>query len=283
MSDERGYLIFAVTELELRHAELLAYSIKIKMPSADITLAVPNINTVDKKYLQAFDQITQLPFASAPTAEQTVWQAYWCTPYEYTMVVDAKSIIKTDQTTTWDYLCDHHTVCFAQQVLDYKNNPIHSKYQNILKEEYQLKPVYARQFFFHNSSDDALAYFKLADVYFQNWQQVCNTFLAKQHIPDEFDANLMHTFVANHCRADVFALHSNILDYVDMDVSLVNRLLGNHERWTDKLNIWASENAKLKIQNFAVNNMLYYKEENFLTKELVDDQRNFYRTVTKNI
>lgn len=283
MKNESGYIISAVNEIEYRHAAYSAYSIKSKMPTADVSIVVPSIKKIKKEYLEPFDNLIEFPFKLLTNRQQAVWQMYWTTPYQNTIVLDAKTVIKENQETLWDYLIEHHDICFPTTVKDFKGKKLNPKYQGILSTEYNLTPVYSKQFFFKKDKEAALNYFKLADVYFQSWKDVVNTYLSKHHIPEMFDADLMHTIVAEHSGSDVTALHSNILEYIDMRTMRNDKAYGSWDKWTDQINVWASANAKLKIQNFAINETFHYDESEFLTTEIFNEQRNFYRTITKHV
>ena len=109
---ENGYVIIAVNPIEFKQAQCCAYSIKSKMPAASITLVVPDEKKVNKQYLEGFDALVELPFKQHTTRRQNDWQLYWCTPYENTIAIDCKMLVKEDQTSTWEYLVDHHSIAF---------------------------------------------------------------------------------------------------------------------------------------------------------------------------
>ena len=48
---------------------------------------------------------------------------------------------------------------------------------------------------------------------------------------------------------------------------LENGYLGHWDRWTDKLSVWGTKESKVKIQNYAVNRLISYNDDNFLTNE----------------
>jgi hypothetical protein len=276
---ENGYVIIAVNPIEFRQAQCCAFSIKSKMPSASVTLVVPDSNKVERSFLEGFDAVADLPYKQHTTCRQNDWQLYWCSPYENTIAIDCKSLVKDDQTSMWDYLIDHYDIVFPDAVNDIRKNKINLKYQDNLESEYNLNVVYTNMFFF-KKNEVSLRHFKLADVYFQYWKDACGKFLQPQHIPDFFDADVMHSLVATHTGDDVFAQH-NVLQYIDMKNSVVSGALGKITKWTDKLNIWSSANGKIKIQNYAVNGTLSYHENEFLTDEIFNEQHNYYSNITK--
>ena len=188
-------------------------------------------------------------------------------------------LVKEDQTSIWEYLIDHHSIAFPTQVNDIRQYEIKTKYQQQLESEYDLQVVYSGMFFFKRDAE-ALKHFKLADVYFQNWNEVYGTYLKAQHIPDFFEADVLHTLVANHSGGDVTMYH-NMLNYIDMRYSVKVGVLGKITKWTDNLTVWSSDAGKIKIQNYAVNSTMYYHENEFLTDDIFNEQQSYYYNVTK--
>ena len=81
---------------------------------------------------------------------------------------------------------------------------------------------------------------------------------------------------------DVNVIDEDIFSYIDMHGVLENGFLGHWDRWTDKLSVWGTKEAKVKIQNYAVSRLINYNDDNFLTNELFNDQRQYYRYTTKD-
>jgi len=53
-----GYIISAVSGVDIKHAAAAAYSIKIENPDAEIALAVPSSLNISDKYAIPFDYIS---------------------------------------------------------------------------------------------------------------------------------------------------------------------------------------------------------------------------------
>lgn len=282
MSDiiaENGYVIIAVNPIEYRQAQCCAFSIKSKMKNASVTMVVNDATKVAEKYKEGFDSIVKLPFKEYTDNRQADWQLYWASPYENTIAIDCKSIVKEDHTNTWEYLIDHYDIVFPTNTNDFRNNKLYPKYQRNIREEYKLDIIYSNMFFFKKTSE-SLAHFKMADVYFQYWRDVCNKYFNAHHVPDKFEPDVMHTLVANHVGNDVTSYHS-MLSYIDMQHSVTAGDFGKITNWTDIINVWSSEAGKIKIQNYAMNSTLYYHENEFLTEEIFNEQQSYYRLVTK--
>ena len=109
-----GYVILANTNIEHREAAACAYSIRIHNPDASISMIVPNVNDVAEQYEEPFENIVELPFdKNIQTRRANDWQIYWASPYENTIAVDCKTIVKEDHTSLWDYLIDHYDLCLS--------------------------------------------------------------------------------------------------------------------------------------------------------------------------
>lgn len=283
--EDRGYITLATTEDEYRQATALAYSIKLHNPNASVALVADYADKVPHHYHQPFDYLIDLPFNVNEITRVNDWQLYWATPYEHSIFIDCASLVKENHDTTWEYLVEHYDLCFNSKLLDFKYNEIEYKKFNPYNEEYLINAVNSNIFYFKHSSELALQYFKLADPYLQNWRDVFRTKFKQQHIPKYYDSDLIHSILLQVVEFDFFPLlNSNILQCIDMRTVLFNGSLGSEwKRWTDRLNVWASSGAKIKIQNFAINKTLYYMENEFLTEEIFNEHRDHYRAIAKEL
>lgn len=269
----QGYVIQANSLQELECAELLANSIKIK--NKDKSVCLISNKSVES---ECFDDIVNYKFNSKDITRMNDWQLYWTSPYDYTIVLDCKSLVMENHDSLWDYLIDHHDVCFPSVCVDFRNNILQDKKFVPYAEEYNLKKIYSNMFYF-NKSDNALRYFKLLDPLLQNWRETEDNFLSQKHRNLNLDIDLIHTIVANHIDVDVFPMHDNILSLVNMNICQQDGLFSNNETWTDILNVWSIDGYKLKIQNYIINQTLYYHEDSFYNEDIANDFRN-YRSYT---
>ncbi len=280
-----GYVILANTNIEHREAAACAYSIRIHNPDASISMIVPNVNDVAEQYEEPFENIVELPFdKNIQTRRANDWQIYWASPYENTIAVDCKTIVKEDHTSLWDYLIDHYDLCFPTNVRNYKTERIvnDKRYKDIV-EHYSMTMVYSDLFFFRKEKDVVLNYFKLLDPYAREWRTLLNKIFEPHHIPDYYDANIITSIACNHLDIlnDVTPAHDTILEYIDMSTAQETIFNKDVKVYTDYINVWNSTNAKLKIQNFAVNTCIAYKESQFLTEEIYNGQRDYFRLNNK--
>ena len=271
----RGFLIQAQTEEERRQAVALAFSIKSNNKEAQVSLVVGELGEIEEWHEEPFDTIIEYPFQNKINPRVNDWQAWWVTPYEDTIVVDCASLVLQDMTTIWDYLVDYD-ICFPGTIKDFKGNTVTEDPRYAWLEEYKINYVHAGWFYF-KKNEASMDYFKLADPYMQNYHELFKHKFNPQHIPEYFPPDVMHGIVANDMALE------NIVDknlyYVDMDIS--NNHYSASPRWIDYLNVWPRDNGAVKIQNYATQGILCYKEPEFLTEDIFNGQRNKYRVQTK--
>jgi hypothetical protein len=275
----QGFLIMAKTQADQRAACACAYSIKNNNPDASVTMVVDSIINLNDDWAEPFDDVIEYPFGSyAPRWDQHTWQAWWATPYEYTIMLSPYSLVQRDMTSQFDYCMDHHNICLPTQIKNFRNevmqfdDPRYGFY-----ERYMLNPVYA-DFMYFDKSDFALDYFKLADPLIKNNRDTMLQIFEEQFVPDVYDNNIFHTVVVRFLDSfkDVTPVDKNILSFVDMDI-VQYYLSQSHRQWTNYLNVWPGDHGEVKIQNYVVNDLLSYKEPEFLTEEILDAQRTTFR------
>ena len=277
----KGFVILADNVEARRAACACAYSIKSSNRNASVSMIVPNLKQVEKVLEEPFDSIIELPFHVASNRRANDWQLYWSTPYEYTIAIDAYSLIKNDLTTTWDYLIEHHDLCFGHNVNNFKGIARH-----LLSDAYdthKLTYVNSNIFYFKKDTDIALSFFKLADPYMRDWRDALKNSIKAEYVPVKYDSDLMQSIILQGIGAeqDVIPFYENILKSIDMRTA--NREFSHRveSSWLEYLNVWPSKNAKVKIQNFAITDTLFYTDSKFLTEEIFNEHRDYFRYLQK--
>lgn len=277
----RGYLILAGNSLEYTQAAACAYSIISRNKSDKVSLIVPDISKVPDSLLEPFENLIELPFGSSETTRINDWQLYWSTPYEYNIAIDCRCLVKDNHEFLWDYLTEHYDICFPTRTTSFDGVRTRDSKTAVYRQEYNLQMLKTQMFYFKKDTPDALQYFKMADPYMKNWQIVFSKHFSPQHVTVAYSSDIMHSLIASTAGVDVLPHHDDVFTYIDMQIAHSDGLIGRWDKWTDRLNIWASRDGKIKLQNFAINNTLYYNEDDFLTQEIINEQRDHYRTVTK--
>lgn len=277
MESNKGFLITAVTEDEQKSAEVLAMSIKLKNKNASVALSIPNLKNL-KADEDVFDYIIEFPFNKDRNRIENLWQVYWITPYDDTIVVNPYSIVCENLNGTWDYLTEHHDLCFANHKLDFRGSIIWDADDSYYKEE-NVVHLHSDMFFF-KKSNRVLEFFKLLDVYSQYWKIIYDKLLKPEHQSDEFDIDLVVSLAANILDlTNINPMNNTILSTINTDN--ITTSLKEEEKvkniFTEYLNIWIRKDSNIKIHNFIVNGTLCYNSSLFLTEEIYDNYRKKYR------
>jgi len=279
--EDRGYVILAMQDFEYEQATALAYSIKIHNKDASVTLVTNYVDRVPHHYEEAFDYLVDLPYPSNDITRVNDWQLYWATPYVHNIVIDCASLVKENHDSIWEYLEDHYDIYFFNQSFNFRGTQLENKTFKLLEEEYKLSTVYSHMFYFKHDTDLALAFFKLADVYMQNWREIFAHYIGEAHRPSTYVNDIMYSLLNTIILFEQPALHNNIINTINMPATLMAGDIGQWDKWTDRLNVWNSYGAKVKIQNFAVATNLYYGEQEFMTEDIFNGHRDTYRATAK--
>lgn len=277
----KGFVILANDKQTRIAATTCAYSIKNSNKDAQVSLIVPKLSVVEKAIEEPFDAIIELPFSISDIRRANDWQLYWATPYDYTIAVDAFMLINKDMTSAWDYLIDNYELCFSSHPMNFKQESRH-----LLSDAYEyhnLRYANSCMFYFAKDADLALRHFKLADPFMQNWREVFSQGLKPEYVPLKYDADLMHSMIVQSTGDGEYVVPSDVdvLRLIDMRTS--NREFSRkiESSWTEYLNVWLSKNIKIKIQNFAITDPLYYEDPTFLTEEIYNGYRDYFRLTRK--
>ena len=279
--EDKGYLILAMNETEYTQAAALAYSIKIHNTDASVTLVTNYTDRVQHHLHDVFDHMLELPYGSLDITRTNDWQLYWVTPYVHNIVIDCASLVKENHNSIWEYLIDQHDIYFFNTAIDFKGNLLENKRNKVFKDEYNLNTVYSHMFYFKHDTDLSLAFFKLADVFMQNWRTVMRHYFNQAHCPESYDSDVMYSLLNTIILFENPPIH-NIINTINMPVTLTDGIIGQWDKWTQRLNVWNSKGAKVKIQNFAIATNLYYGEQEFLTEEIFNGHRDTYRAASKS-
>ena len=151
-----GYVVTATTDNEYKQACALAYSIRLQMPSAKISMIVPDNSIIPEEFTEPFQHVINFPFSHRTDRRLNDWQLYWCTPYENTIAIDCRILVKEDHTVLWDYLIDGYDIAFPSKVFNFLGQPIDLKNRKVYETEYHTKTIMSSMFFFKKNNDVCL-------------------------------------------------------------------------------------------------------------------------------
>jgi hypothetical protein len=278
-----GYVILAFNAQEQKAASACAYSIKIQNPHASVSMVINSLNNLLDKYEEPFDNIIELPFDTVEDIRANDWQLNYVTPYDNTIAIDCYSLVKEKHDELWEYLSNYE-MCYSIRTMNFR-----TVMYDVVPDGYDthnIKNLSSDLFYFKKDSEITKQFFLLSKIYMQQWTVALKEFIELQYIPIEYDSNLMHAFIISHLDIyqEVTPHHDTILEIIDMN-SITKYLKDNdriEKNWSDYINVWTSTDTKLKIQNYAINNTIVYKDKTFITDEIYDEHRKQY-TIQTNL
>lgn len=274
----KGFITIGIdTDVDnVKYSYALALSIKRCDPEAEVCLVVDTdkADLVNKKYLHAFDYITELPFGNTAHKDgfhgSNFWQLLQATPFDETIYLDYDTILlDVDLQLLWDTLALHEV---AAPVLakTFRSAPLNPSSLFEIESAYGLPRLFNNMFYFKRESKLAIEWFKMADAVFQNWRGVYAA-LFKDKKPTSFNKNILANTVTHllDVEKDVAI---NIYNLYDLDNR--SQWFWNDDvpaDWTKMLNSWYTDNNRLIIENSMISNgIIHYRDENFLNLEIID-------------
>lgn len=282
---KRGFMTIGIdTDTDqIKYSYALALSIKNCDSNAEVCLVVDKDKTdlINKNYLHAFDYIVELPFGNTGHTDgfhgSNFWQLLHCTPFDETIYVDADTLfLNININLLWQHF--YRVDIGVPSVSRNFRNAIAPKNQVFeIESHYELPKLY-NQLFYFNSSPNAIEWFKMADPIFQNWRDAYNAFF-KEIKPQTFDKNLLCNIVT-HSLDKQLEIGVVLNDFYDLAIQGQN--LWHNElstQWTNVLNSWYTDKKEIIIENSTISNaIVHYRDENFLTQEIIDDLRTSFNT-----
>lgn len=276
---DRGYVTLGINtgEDNIRYCYALACSIKICDPNASITLIVDKgqLGNVQSYYEDVFDYMIELPYGNSAHKDgfhgMNIWQVFHCTPYKETIYLDYDTLfINVDVQNLWGIMANKH-ISVPKNAYSYRNFPIPPVWRFEYELQYKLPTNLYNIIYFHKESQIAQEWFKMADPVMQNWRDVYNHVFTDKK-PDDFLKNLLGN-VTTH-----FVDHSDIGVFLNNHYDLHSTSHGAFpspdevpRNWTDMLNYWVTDKAKLQIENSIIGSgIIHYSDETFLTDEIMD-------------
>lgn len=274
----KGFITIGIdTDVDnVKYSYALALSVKRCDPEAEVCLVVDKdkANLVNKKYLHAFDYITELPFGNTAHKDgfhgANFWQLLQSTPFDETIYLDYDTILlDVDLQLLWDTFTSYD-VAAPKYAKTFRGATLNPTNLFEIESAYNLPHLFNNMFYFKTESKLAIEWFKMADAVFQNWREVY-TALFNDKKPNTFDKNVLANAVTHlldvekNIAVDIFNLY---------DLDNRSQWFWNEDiptDWTKMLNSWYTDNNRLIIENSMISNgIIHYRDENFLTPEIID-------------
>jgi hypothetical protein len=131
---------------------------------------------------------------------------------------------------------------------------------------------------YFNQSDEAQAWFKMADPFYQNWRELYEVYFNEKK-PESFSKTVINNLVTNAVDAyDISIRLNNVYDIDTQSQQLWNDNTTTNE-WTTIFNNWYTPNDQIIIENSLISSgIIHYRDKNFLTDEILNAIRNTFNT-----
>ncbi|MAI02959.1 MAG: hypothetical protein CMQ75_00310 [Gammaproteobacteria bacterium] len=242
----RGYLIYAVDEPYISKAQTLKKSIE-HHTNDDVTIISDNFPYEDITKKSEWHKNT---FTSNLL---NLWQLYWVTPYDETIVLDADMLFLNDYSYWWNYL-SKFDLLFPNTIINYKQETIkHEQYDKILTE-HGIRPAYEKMFYF-KKGQVAQELFTILEQVLKNYRSI-----SLEIFPNKRPTSLRTSHVFPACLKmlgieDTIYDKNNVFKYIDMKVSCLNAPV---KKWDEDLYYWG-DMTNFYVENFNQYYPLHYR------------------------
>lgn len=272
---------------QIKYSYALALSIKTSDPTAEVCLVVDKDKSdlVPQQYYHAFDYITELPFGNTGHADgyhgSNIWQLFHCTPFDETIYVDYDTLfLNVDVDLLWEQF-ENYDLAFPAYARTYSNTLGNKAELFKTEANYQLPQLYSQLFYFNRDSTMVQEWFKMADPCFQNWRELYDATFTELK-PPTFNKNIICNIITHNidCTNMVGIVLNNFYD-----ISTHSQYLWSNdvpENWTEQFNSWFDIRNGLLVENSKIQSgIVHYRDESFITKEIIDAFRDEFNTTVK--
>ena len=251
---QRGYLTIAQRGSGgdyLRMAYGLALSLRVTQSKVPyLAVCVDPKTKVPKKYAEVFDEVVRIPWGD--DAKGKTWKihnkrkAYYMTPYEETVLLDADMIFPVDVSPWWDTLAERN-IWFTTNPVTYRGDPITRKNY---RREFTINslPMVYTAFSYFKQSTESTEFFSLLGDLFLNWGEMYQYY---HYRPAE------HIEVMKEYRSkDRFSWTHFLKDYPrslsgDLAYALATKILGREEAYAPEGSFPSFVHMKVKDQGIG--------------------------------
>lgn len=190
------YIIPAFELNEVKAACHCAKSISRTNPDCEIILMTDE--RFDDVNYNIFTQVESTPFAyvSSRSSQEHWWQAYYVTESTSNILLSPYTIINEDQTDLWDYLNLNYDLCVPSGYYNFRDEIVHKGKKWYAENDIPL--VNSDAVFFKKDTDNALLFFKLFDIFTQNYEEALPNLIDLSKIPEQYDVTLIIPLVCKY-------------------------------------------------------------------------------------
>lgn len=279
----KGYLILAQNSEDqdyVRLAYVLAMSIKVTQSEiTSVSLVTDVLEAVPDHYKSVFDHVIEIPWyddaLDSKWKIENRWKLYHITPYDETVILDSDMLFLTDVSDWWNYLSNHHDICFTTSVRTYRDEIVTSDYYRKTFTNNDLPNLYSA-FAYFKKTDIAKEYWELVEMITKNWQEYYQRFLTENR-PKALSMDVVFALAAKILGIKSESTSSfDYPNFVHMKPKVQNWMNSSAD-WTDHVGIYLNDNGNLKIGNYQQHGIFHYTEKKFMLDYILYTFEDLYR------
>jgi len=266
--NSKGYCVFADGEEYIQQSYLAALSLKAS--GNDLPVSIITNNTIPQQYTHVFDKIVEIPWYKSDETRlktQNRWKIYHATPYDETIVIDSDVLVLQNLNYAWNLL-KNYEVYFPTRVFTYRQELVESDYYRKAFTANDLPNFYNCLHYF-KKSNKAKQFFEWVELISNNWElfygHFCSNFYPKE---PSMDITTAIAAKITDCDTEISNQTSDIVSVIHMKSQIQNWKMPT-SRWQDKVGVYLTEQATLKIGNFHQNGVFHYTENDFVTEDKI--------------
>jgi len=267
----QGYVFFGVDDdgstqnLDCAHA--LNSTLKLADPDRKTCVIINAFDQMPEHIEDDFDYIAELPFGrnASDSTDPMVdfWQMIHCTPFDESMFLNTFSLAINNMNSLWE-VASQREMTFAK-ARDFRGECTIDVRRISSLEAVNIKP-FDTDCIYVPKTERTYEFFKMADPVLKGWRDVYREVLTETR-----PANFVHSVMSNitmHLLGEQPNL-SDTFDYQDISLDfLYDSENDENPDWLDTLNVWLTDDLRLKINNYNQNGLVVYRDRKFLTDSM---------------
>lgn len=252
----------------------LALSIKATQTKiSNVSVLIANDTKIPDKYRQVFDEIIRIPWSNSSETGPKFHnepQAYFLTPYQKTMKLEADMLLVQDLWHIWDDYFRYKDFWFTSNVYTYRNEKIFRPYN--YRNDFisnNLPNVYNGMMFFRKG-EFSTNFFKMAAFLIENWNKT-NEQLLDHTRPSDLSTDVVYAMATKFLDISEIVIDDNFeFGFVHMK----NELMGwdrkyGYEKWYDNVQCFVTDDLEIKVGHYKQIYPFHYHHKKFLTDEII--------------
>lgn len=251
----------------------LALSIKATQTEvSNISVLISNDTEIPDKYKQVFDEIIRVSWSTLASGPRfyNEPQAYFMTPYEETIKIEADMLLVKDLWPIWNEYLRFKLFWFTSTVYTYRNEKI-VQVPNY-REDFisnQLPNVYNGMMYF-KKGDFSTNFFSTASYIFKNWKEVSRQLLDYTR-PKDASTDVVYAMATKYLDIEEIVIDNDFdFGFVHMknDLQGWDRKYG-HSKWYDNVQCFVTDELEIKVGHYKQVLPFHYHHKEFLTDAII--------------